>query len=242
MHWDFALILAFLALAVPFFGRRRVQKLIRMPGTTRRERFRLYFSTAIFQWLATGIILWRCRARGLSCADLGLGVPKPLLAILVAASITTLIVFNQVFSLKQLTAETGEAQAMLVQLARKVFPQAPSERPAFAGLVVSVAFCEEVIYRGFVQRVFLNWSGGLVGVAIVGSAILFGVAHLYQGRRGLISTTVVGLVFAAVRAGTESLLPVMVAHFVADLMAGFLAPARVPAPTDSAITKTIETT
>ena len=225
MHWDFALILAFLAFAVPFFGRRRVQKLIRMPGTTRRERYRLYFSTAIFQWLATGIILWRCRARGFSYADLGMGAPKPFLAVLATLLLATLIVVNQLFSLRQLTAEAKDANGMLVHLALKVFPQGHAERPAFAGLVVSFAFCEELIYRGFVQRVFLDWSGGLV----VGSAILFGVAHLYQGRRGLISTTIAGLAFSAVRAGTGSLLPVMVAHFVADLMAGFLAPARVRA-------------
>jgi uncharacterized protein len=242
MHWDFALILAFLALAVPFSGRRRVQKLMRMPGTTRRERFRLYFSTALFQWLATGIVLWRCRARGFSYADLGLGAPKPFLAVLFAAFLTILIVVNQVFSLRQLTAETREAQGMLFHLALKVFPQDQAERPAFAGLVLSVAFCEEVIYRGFVQRVFLNGSGGLVGAAIVGSAILFGVAHLYQGRRGLISTTLVGLVFSAVRAGTGSLFPVMVAHFVADLMAGFLAPARVRALVGPSVAHTSYTT
>ena len=59
MHWDYALILAFLAFALPFFGRRRVQKLIRTASTTRSERLRLYLSTAIFQWLTTGVVLWR---------------------------------------------------------------------------------------------------------------------------------------------------------------------------------------
>jgi membrane protease YdiL (CAAX protease family) len=190
---------------------------------------RLYFSTALFQWITTGIVLWRCRARGLSYEDLALALPRPTLAIVVAALLTALIVFNQLFSLRHLTAQTREAQSILFHLALKVFPQDPVERLPFAGLVLSVAFCEEVIYRGFIQRAFENWSGGLVVAGLVGSALLFGIAHLYQGRRGLVSTAMIGLIFSTVRSVTGSLLPLMVAHFVADLMAGFLAPSRVRA-------------
>jgi membrane protease YdiL (CAAX protease family) len=67
-------------------------------------------------------------------------------------------------------------------------------------------------------------SGGSVVVAIIGSAALFSIAHIYQGRRGLIATFIVGAVFSGVRAWTGSLLPTMAAHFAADLAAGLLAP------------------
>jgi membrane protease YdiL (CAAX protease family) len=72
--------------------------------------------------------------------------------------------------------------------------------------------------------VFENWSGGLVLAGILGSAGVFAVAHLYQGRRGLITTFVVGLLFGAIRAWTGSLLAPLIAHFVADITAGLLAP------------------
>jgi membrane protease YdiL (CAAX protease family) len=55
---------------------------------------------------------------------------------------------------------------------------------------------------------------------------MFAVAHLYQGPRGLITTFVVGLLFAAIRAWTGSLLAPLIAHFVADITAGLLAPSR----------------
>jgi membrane protease YdiL (CAAX protease family) len=111
-------------------------------------------------------------------------------------------------------------------MATKVFPQDNPERLAFLALVVTVSICEEVIYRGFAQRVFEDLSGGVIAVGIVGSAALFALAHLYQGRRGLISTLLIGALFSWVRAWTGSLIPPVVAHFVADLTAGFLAPAR----------------
>jgi len=58
---------------------------------------------------------------------------------------------------------------------------------------------------------------------------MFSLAHLYQGRRGLIATFVVGLLFSIARATTGSLVPSAVPHFVADITAGFLTPSRVRA-------------
>jgi membrane protease YdiL (CAAX protease family) len=95
--------------------------------------------------------------------------------------------------------------------------------------VTTVAVCEELIYRGFVQRVFQDWSRGSVIVAVIGSAVFFALAHLYQGRRGLISTLTIGLLFSTIRAWTGSLLPCVVAHFIADITVGLLAPGRVRA-------------
>ena len=111
----------------------------------------------------------------------------------------------------------------------KLFPQDDVERLAFFALVTTVALCEELIYRGFVQRVFQDWSRGSVIVAVVGSAVFFALAHLYQGRRGLVSTLTIGLLFSTIRAWTGSLLPCVVAHFVADITVGMLAPGRLRA-------------
>jgi membrane protease YdiL (CAAX protease family) len=94
---------------------------------------------------------------------------------------------------------------------------------------MTVALCEELIYRGFVQRVFQDWSGDSVIIAVIGSAVFFALAHVYQGRRGLVSTFAIGIVFSTVRAWTGSLLPCVVAHFVADITVGMLAPGRLRA-------------
>lgn len=225
-HWDLALIVAFLATAVPLMGRRRIQQLMHIPHTNKAERLALYASTMAFQWVISAVILWRITAHGIPAAGLGLRISHPLLTVGVALALSITVFANQMYSLRHLGAAAVDESNILVQLALKVFPQDASERLAFFAVVVTVAFCEEWIYRGFVQRMFHDWGSTAI-VGIVGSAILFAGAHLYQGRRGLLSTFSVGLIFSAVRWWTGSLIPSVAAHFVADLAAGYLSPSLV---------------
>jgi uncharacterized protein len=226
MHWDFALILIFLGVAVPVLGRRRIRQLLDSPETSKPDRLSIYASTIAFQWLATAIILWRTRAHGISVTQLGLTIPKPGLAITVSIVLAALISVNQIYSLRRLAATPPETQGLLPQLALKLFPQDDVEHLIFFALVITVAMCEEFIYRGFVQRVLQDWFGGYVIAGVIGSAIFFALAHLYQGRRGLLTMSIVGALFCGVRAWTESLFPTSVAHFVADFSLGMLAPAK----------------
>jgi uncharacterized protein len=229
MHWDFALILIFFATAVPLLGRRRVRHLMQMPETTKRDRLRLYASTIGFQWIAVAVILWRTGAHGISTAQLGLAVPNPALTLIVATVLAALVLANQLVSLRRLTTHPPDAKGILPQIALKIFPQDSTERVVFFAVVFTVAICEEVIFRGFVQRVFEDWAGSLAIAGIAGSAAMFAVAHLYQGRRGVITTFVVGLLFASIRFWTGSLLAPLVSHFIADITAGILAPPRLRA-------------
>lgn len=226
MHWDFAIILVFLGGAAPWLGYRRVRRLMQIPSTTSMERLALYGSTISFQWLATAVILWRAMAYGTKPAALGLDVGGVKLTVSIAVVLSLLLLINQVASIRRLTARPGEIKGMIAELALKIFPQNQIERLAFVALVSTVAVCEEVIYRGFVQGVFQGWAGGSIAAGVTISAVFFSVAHLYQGRRGLVSTFIIGLVFAGVRAGTGSLVPSVCGHFAADLVAGFLAPIK----------------
>lgn len=226
MHWDFALILIFLGAAVPLLGRRRIRQLMEAPQTTKMDRLTLYGSTVAFQWLATGVILWRAAAHGIRAAELGLLIPNPALTAVISVVLAALVFANQMFSLRRLTAKPAEINGILPQLALKLFPQDDIERLVFFGLVATVAICEELIYRGFVQRVLESWSGEQVFAGILGSAVFFALAHLYQGTRGLASTFLIGLLFSVIRALTGSLLAPIIAHFVADLTVGLVAPGR----------------
>lgn len=226
MHWDFVLILLLLAAAVPWLGWRRVRQLMHAPETSKIDRIRLYISTMASQWLAAAFLLWRTHAHGIPAARLGIAIPNAALAAVTSVALAALILANQLFSLHQLSTHPAEAKGLLPQMALRIFPQDRSERVIFAVLIATVAICEELIYRGFVQRVFEDWSGGIVVAGILGSAVLFGLGHIYQGRRGCITTCIVGMLFSGIRAWTGSLLPCVVAHFIADLTVGMLAPSR----------------
>lgn len=227
MPWDLALILAVLGIAVPWLGARRIRQLLAAPLTTKADRLRLYASTVASQWVAAGVVLWRTGAHGIRAADLGLSIPNAPRAIAGSLLVTTIMVVNQILSLRQISANPREtSKGILPQLAIRLFPQDQVERAAFVVVVATVAICEEWIYRGFAQREFQMWLGGLVAAGIMASASIFAVAHLYQGWRGVVTTFVVGMLFSAARFWTGSLFPTVLAHFLTDLIAGFLAPER----------------
>jgi len=226
MHWDFVLILLFLGTAVPWLGRRRVRQLMQMPQTTKEDRLLLYASTIAFQWLAAGVILWRAGAHGISLASLGFQLANGGMVALVSVLLSALVLLNQLVSLHRISRGAGETHGILPDLAKKIFPQDFGERLVFFAVAVTVSVCEEVIYRGFAQYVFTNslWESVLGG--ILASAALFSLAHVYQGRRGLVATFIVGTLFSVTRSWTASLVPPILAHFVADFTAGMLAPSR----------------
>jgi membrane protease YdiL (CAAX protease family) len=230
MHWDFALILIFLATAVPLLGRRRIRQLMQMPETTKRDRLALYASTIAFQWLAVAVILWRSSVHGISAARMGLAIPNLALTATVSIVLALIVLANQTLSLRRLAQRPSEVQGIMPQLALKIFPQDSVERLAFFAVVVTVSVCEELIYRGFAQTVFGAWFGAgarsFVVASILASAALFSLGHIYQGQRGLIATFIVGILFSSVRAWTGSLFPSLLAHFVADWTAGLMAPSR----------------
>jgi len=226
MHWDFALILVFFASVVPLVGLRRIRHLMRMPETTKRNRLALYASTVAFQWFAVALICWRVQAHQIPLLDLGLGLPRPGLTAIVTILLSALVLAYQLISLRAISTHPELVRGLLPQIALKIFPQDSTERLAFFAVVVTVAICEEWIYRGFAQRVFQDWSGGMILAGIAGSAILFALAHLYQGVRGVFTTLIVGILFALIRAWTGSLAAPLLAHFTTDIVAGFLAPPR----------------
>jgi hypothetical protein len=70
---------------------------------------------------------------------------------------------------------------------------------ALAAVYVVSSFGEEVIYRGFlVNRVAELGTGGKAawGVAVVISAVVFGLAHFSWGVMGIVQTTFMGLALA----------------------------------------------
>lgn len=224
MPWDFAVILLFLGVVVPWRGAMRIKELLARPKLERADRLALYASTIAFQWLALGVVAWRSKARGLTAQHLGLALPVPELSTAIAAALSLLLLATQLYSLRRLARLPPERTGFLHHMARKVMPQDLVETLAFIGLVSTVAPCEEFLYRGFSFAAIEDASNGSFLLPILGSSALFSLAHLYQGRQGLVSTFMVGLLFAAARTLTGSLEPSIIAHFLADLIAGLGAP------------------
>lgn len=108
-----------------------------------------------------------------------------------------------------------------VEAAKFMFPQTPLELGVFVALGVTAGFCEELIFRGYLQRQFTAWTGQ-VAAGVVLQAIVFGIGHIYQGIKGVIAITLYGALFGILAAMRKSLRPGMMQHGAQDAFSGIL--------------------
>src|SRR5579859_6506507 len=104
MHWDYILILAILAVLVPWRSSSRIRGLLDGPELVSSERILLYLSTIAFQCAAVAVILWRCRVHHLSWTALGMAFPHPFRAAAVAVGVSAVLVFNQIYGIRRVAA------------------------------------------------------------------------------------------------------------------------------------------
>ncbi len=90
--------------------------------------------------------------------------------------------------------------------------------PVLVGLAAMNSVLEEVVIVGFwfVRTRQLGWAPWLV---VVSSAVVRGSYHLYQGFGGFVGNIVMGLVFGWAYVRFKRVGPLVVAHFLLDLVA-----------------------
>ena len=221
--WDFALILLFLATLVPWRGAVRIRSLLEQPTFGAAERLSLYRTTILFQWLIVGVVAWRSFSRNLTSAELGLNVSEPWRTAWLAAALTGLLCANQWASVRRIMREPDMQRRLPFRIAMRIAPRSSIEVVTFSALACTAGLSEEFLYRGFVFAVFVRLFAHAAFstlLAAILSSVWFGIGHLYQGKQGIITTFVVGFIFAAVRIWSGSLIPPVLAHAGFDLVAG----------------------
>lgn len=223
MPWDIWLIFLVLAVILPWRGRARMKKLLAMPSVSSMERLVLYASTIAFQWGAVAVVGWRSWVHGYTAALLGLLLHDrgrlAVAAIVGAAAIGTL----QWLNLRRVGRVPIESRGPLQGIAERILPQSAVELPPYLALAITAGFCEEFLYRGFAMAVFTR-VGFQTWLVVLISSVLFGLAHSYQGRGGMIMTLIVGLVLGASRIAFDSLVPAIIWHSAVDVVAGVAGP------------------
>jgi membrane protease YdiL (CAAX protease family) len=110
----------------------------------------------------------------------------------------------------------GQMKAILPML-----PRSGAGRRGWAMLSLSAGVTEEITYRGLL---LLTLAVALPSTTprvtlVIAAAVLFGLAHWYQGWTGIVSTALVGGVMAGLYLSTGSLLVPMILHTLIDLRA-----------------------
>jgi membrane protease YdiL (CAAX protease family) len=195
-----------------------------MPHRFLPRRITVYLTAISSEWLMVTIAISGIRARGLQVRrfiapnwdglallnDFGIALGFQIVAGIIA-----------VFALRTLLSTLAPINPILRQYA----PRGHLETVLFLMLALTAGFCEEFLFRGYLQLQFTALSQNpIVGTAM--QVFLFGAMHAYQGVRRMAIVTCYGALLTLLALWRRSLRPGMIAHFMQDAFAGLVASAR----------------
>lgn len=178
-----------------------------------------YIVVIIFEWAVVAFIWLGTRQRGVRIADLvGGNWTRPvhiLRDFLIAVAF--LVVAAGVLGAFDHFLKTAPNQAI-----RSLIPQSPIEVVLFLAASLTAGFCEELIYRGYLQRQFTALTRAVAG-GIVLQSIAFALGHGYQGWKYVLLIAVLAAMLGLLAHWRRSLRPGMIAHALQDGISGIVA-------------------
>jgi uncharacterized protein len=216
------LLAAYMVLVEPFlrtnFYRNLKKRLITDPSARL-----LFYSTQVLWELSWLVVL----------AVIVIPIPNPLERLgltkpnLIGWIILLAILFGGVLLTYLLRRNPGAMASIQsrLQASSVVLPANAAERKWFAIAAVTAGICEELLYRGFLMSYlpanFSMLAGQLILISII-SGIIYGLSRAYLGIRGIATTALIGFIYAIVYTLSGSILPAMVFHIMAELIAMWL--------------------
>lgn len=240
MHAVDIVFLLLLLIVQPWLGRRSWRRwLTAIAAGEAPDRPRQYAVTMLIEWTALAVLAacWWFLER--PWAWLGLhDASGPWVLPGVGIALAGLAVFgvSAVQVRRSDAAKRREMRDSLGDLAH-FMPRTARELKGFMALSVTAGIVEELLYRGFLLWLFMQWMPTWLAVLV--SSIGFGLAHSYQGAAGIVRTALVGAAFAALYLATGNIWWPMLFHALLDIVQGIQLHALFqPADTDEAATAT----
>jgi membrane protease YdiL (CAAX protease family) len=188
-----------------------------------RGRVTVYLLTLAWEYLLVGYILWGARKKGVTLREIVGGRWKSPEHLLIDVAIAFAFWIVAAGTLAALSFALGLASPSQVAQARKqlgaLLPQSGLEMVLWLVLSATAGFCEEIMFRGYLQQQFRAATRS-TAAAIVLQAVIFGIAHAYQGGRRIILIAVYGALFGMLAAWRKSLRPGMIGHAMQDSFSG----------------------
>jgi uncharacterized protein len=85
----------------------------------------------------------------------------------------------------------------------------------------TAGICEEMVFRGYLQRQLHAFTGSLV-TAVIAQGVIFGLFHAYQGWKNVTVICVLGVLYGALAAWRGNLRVNIVSHGWSDFWEGWL--------------------
>ena len=207
------------AVVAPVHGRRRYARLRARIAADATARLRLYRHTPVRAVILCAVVVMIGALLGRRAADIDLRVPRGGVGTGMVVGFLVAFAAGTVLGLRQLRSPRGRAFVeALLGGARLLLPATVQERRWSIAVALSAGVWEELVYRGFLAEVVRTArpSWGWLPVALV-TGTVFGLAHLYQGKRGVVLTGLLGVALSSIVASTHSLYPAMLVHALIDI-------------------------
>ncbi|HEY4271047.1 MAG TPA: type II CAAX endopeptidase family protein [Candidatus Udaeobacter sp.] len=178
-----------------------------------------YALVIMFEWALVAFIWLGMKQRGIRIADLvGGRWNRP---IYILRDFLIAVAFLLVVTGGVLGALNHFLKAAPNQAIRNLIPHGPIEMGLFLMTSLTAGFCEELIYRGYLQRQFTALTDTVTG-GIVLQAIAFALGHSYQGWKHVLLIAVLAVMLGLLAHWRKSLRPGMIAHALQDGISGIV--------------------
>ncbi|MGH9492207.1 MAG: CPBP family glutamic-type intramembrane protease [Terriglobales bacterium] len=195
----------------------------RVVGRFGRSAF--YTATMVWEWMLLGYVWVGMRRQRLTLAEITGGkwkTPEDALLDVAVAGGFWLVAAGVLVAAGFALGLAGQGQqAETMKKLGFLAPANVTEIILWLGLSATAGFCEEIIFRGYLQRQFITLThSSLVGIVL--SAAVFGASHGYQGAARMVQIGVFGLMFGVLAHFRKSLRPGMMAHAWHDSFSGIV--------------------
>ncbi len=102
-----------------------------------------------------------------------------------------------------------------------LLPQSLLEILIWIATSITAGVCEEMVFRGYLQRQFRALSGN-IALGVLTQGLVFGLFHSYQGWRNVVVISVLGVLYGALAAWRGNLRVNIVSHAWTDIWEGWL--------------------
>jgi membrane protease YdiL (CAAX protease family) len=210
------LILAILLLSVASSGRQHLV-------TNSRTRVLQYLLTLTWEWLLFVYCVWGARKSGTGLRELVGGrwheIEDVLIDLLTAAGFWVAAMIALSLAARLLHLAGGNQLDDVQRQIGSLVPRSAREVVLWILLSLTAGICEEVVFRGYLQRQLAALTRN-VWAGIVVSGFIFGCAHGYEGVRRMMLVGIYGMMFGLLAHFRRSLRPGMIAHAFHDGVTG----------------------
>ena len=214
-------IVTFLIIGEPIMGVLAYRRL--KAGTM--TRMRMYRMTLLQEWFLVGLTMAIFLADHVPLRNIGLGTSHYSVLSGAFGGLAAGVIFGVLVTMV-LSILSGRRRTRTISMGRPIkignfdflLPSNRAEHWTFAWVAITAGICEEMLFRVLViyvlQHQFPSLSWGMI-VAI--TALIFGMAHLYQGWIGIVGTGLLGAVLAIIYLTTGTILLPILIHMLSNI-------------------------